>query len=476
MSHQPTPEQAEILSAARDKSRNLLITARAGTGKTSTLEMLARSIDDPMIYLVFNSANKKEAEQRMPPNCQALTINGLGHRALAAFLGRRLKVDSDKLFKLLKLELEKLEPAVRKSFYENTGTANLLKALRHAKQNGWIPAGLHSHAEPLISTNDFFESLEEIPTSIDEELIVKVSKASFQLALRGEIDFDDQILIPAIMPVTFPTTPRTLADETQDFSIINHKILQKLVRKTWLAAVGDPFQAIYAFRGAHSDSMAVLADTFNTHELKLTVSFRCSQAVIREAHWRAPDLQWPEWAREGSVQKLPRWSFSDIPDGAAVLCRNNAPIVALAFAMLKNGRYPELAGNDIMKGLVKLLQTFGTDRTPAADLHLAIDLWHEKQKKRSRVQKTLEDRAECLHIIVEQADDLGGAIAWARKLENSGRVKLMTGHKSKGMEFDNVFILDEHLIRDREQDPNLRYVMQTRSKDRLTYIRSEDRE
>jgi ATP-dependent exoDNAse (exonuclease V) beta subunit len=51
---------------------------------------------------------------------------------------------------------------------------------------------------------------------------------------------------------------------------------------------------------------------------------------------------------------------------------------------------------------------------------------------------------------------------------------MMTGHKSKGLEFHEVFILDRELIRmDRQQDQNLLYVMQTRSKERLTYITSD---
>ncbi|MCL5460465.1 ATP-binding domain-containing protein, partial [Loigolactobacillus coryniformis] len=56
----------------------------------------------------------------------------------------------------------------------------------------------------------------------------------------------------------------------------------------------------------------------------------------------------------------------------------------------------------------------------------------------------------------------------------SGPIQLMTGHKSKGLEFDNVFILDKQLLREEGQDKNLLYVMQTRAKETLTYIYLND--
>jgi DNA helicase IV len=40
----------------------------------------------------------------------------------------------------------------------------------------------------------------------------------------------------------------------------------------------------------------------------------------------------------------------------------------------------------------------------------------------------------------------------------------MTGHGSKGLEFDHVYFLDQHLIGKEEQEPNLRYVIATRAR------------
>ena len=50
----------------------------------------------------------------------------------------------------------------------------------------------------------------------------------------------------------------------------------------------------------------------------------------------------------------------------------------------------------------------------------------------------------------------------------------MTGHKAKGLEWPIVYVLDEWLCKETEQDMNLRYVMSTRSLEQLYYINSQD--
>jgi superfamily I DNA/RNA helicase len=53
-----------------------------------------------------------------------------------------------------------------------------------------------------------------------------------------------------------------------------------------------------------------------------------------------------------------------------------------------------------------------------------------------------------------------------------GRIKLMTGHRSKGLEYDRVFFLDQFLLKKEGQDPNVRYVIQTRARESLFYVES----
>ena len=114
-----------------------------------------------------------------------------------------------------------------------------------------------------------------------------------------------------------------LGDEAQDFSPLNQAMIEKLVGpNTWLCAVGDPWQSIYAFRGADTKSMSWLRQRFDMYEMTLSVSFRCPIAVVQNAHKRVPHMQWPSWAKTGTVQALEEWARS--PSSAAIICRSNA--------------------------------------------------------------------------------------------------------------------------------------------------------
>ena len=74
----PTDEQKAILKAT---GRVVRINARAGTGKTTTLSMLAKKHRNKRIlYLVFNRKAREEAQKAFPSNANVLTIHALAYR------------------------------------------------------------------------------------------------------------------------------------------------------------------------------------------------------------------------------------------------------------------------------------------------------------------------------------------------------------------------------------------------------------
>lgn len=307
-----------------------------------------------------------------------------------------------------------------------------------------------------------------------EDLVRRATIESLSQAMGGKIDYSDQILMPTVFPASFPQYPLVMIDEAQDLSELNHAMLSKLVKKR-LIAVGDPNQAIYGFRGAHENSMSLLKERFDMHELGLSISFRCPVAVVKEAQWRAPHMRWPDWAKPGEVRSLTDWGVETLPETAAIICRNNAPLFSMAIRLLSNGRYPELIGNDIGKLLLKWLKDLGKPDDKREAVLDAIDKWEEAKAKKSRVPAKVADQAECLRVFARQGEDLAGAIAYAEHVMNAhGPIQLMTGHKSKGLEFDTVFLLDKHLVKvGQGQEDNLLYVMQTRAKNELIYVTSD---
>jgi superfamily I DNA/RNA helicase len=79
-----------------------------------------------------------------------------------------------------------------------------------------------------------------------------------------------------------------------------------------------------------------------------------------------------------------------------------------------------------------------------------------------------------MRVFAEHGDSLSQAISYAEHLfAQKGTISLLTGHKSKGLEFDDVYWLDPGLVDiTSEQEANLAYVIQTRSKNKLTMLDS----
>jgi superfamily I DNA/RNA helicase len=89
--------------------------------------------------------------------------------------------------------------------------------------------------------------------------------------------------------------------------------------------------------------------------------------------------------------------------------------------------------------------------------------------------------AECMRVFAAMGKELGQALIYAEDIfKRRGPITLTTGHKAKGLEYDNVIHIDPHLVRTNpagrpasDQDRNLDYVISTRSKNLLTEVTSE---
>ena len=190
-------------------------------------------------------------------------------------------------------------------------------------------------------------------------------------------------------------------------------------------------------------------------------------------------MQWPEWAEEGSVNAPVEWTAQDIPDGAAIICRNNAPLFRLAFQLIRVGRGVTVVGSDIGPALVKALKKLGPEDMTQAQATAAVDAWEKDRLAKVKGKASVADKAECFRVFLDIGGNLVGAIAYAESIfKSSGPIQLLSGHKSKGLEWDSVFHLDPHRIpspyarteEEAEQELNVRYVIETRAKKSLTLI------
>ena len=483
----PTPEQEAIVKLGTSSDSNLMIEALAGAAKTSTLVLLAHALrGQDILCLAFNKKIKLEMEERLPDWCTSSTLNSLGHRAFGSFIHRKIYLNKAKNYHILKQWIEdNLDGDDKEYFWEHL-YEDTKDALGKAKSAGYVPEDVlaqRSNFKSLMTDEEFEEWLDFEADPLQLAAIRECLATSIDMAMmEAHIDYDDQIYISTLCTsVSFRYHSIVLIDEAQDLSALNHEMLWKITRrgKARLIAVGDQCQAIYGFRGAHQDSMELLAERFNPMtRMPLTISFRCPRTVVGEALWRAPTMRYPEWAIEGRVRKLAGWDVDALPDQATIICRNNAPLFNMAITLFANGRHAKLAAGDISKYFLKILEGLGSPDMKIDDVNTALDLWLERERAKRKDGDRVNDIAACLRIITtrEEVRNLADCVTDLKTLfARTGPIELMTGHRSKGLEFPHVFILDKQLLRiDKEQqEKNLLYVMQTRATESLTYIETE---
>lgn len=477
---EPTEEQKAIIEAALTRKESLLINALAGAAKTTTLGMICKALPAaPILSLAFNKRIAEEMTKKLPGHVKCATLNSVGHRVWMQACSRKIHLNTRKSYEALKARVDNLSKSERTEAYDTF--SDTLKLVGFAKSRGYVPDGAFPHAQRIFGDNDFFGGLEEEQSALTEQLIKGVLIDSIKMAYDGHIDFDDQIYMPVLFGGTWPTFPLVMVDEAQDLSPLNHAMLKKLA-KTRLIAVGDPWQSIYAFRGAATGSMAALAKSFEMTEMSLSISFRCPVQIVRRAQSRAPHMRWPDWAKEGAVNVLDTWSAKTIPDGAAIICRNNAPLFSCALRLLRAGRGVQLVGSDLGPQLIKTLKKLGEPSLSQEDTLNAIDAWETERLRKSRSKAATADKAECLRVFSYFGSTLGEAIAYAEHIFSaSGPIQLLSGHKSKGLEWDTVYHLDPHRIpspyaqegEGLEQEHNVKYVIETRAKETLNLVTME---
>lgn len=463
---QPTSEQEDILEYVRTQKSNLMIQAYAGTGKSATLKMIDTAIDGSHLYICFNKSIATEAMNsgEFRETTVIRTLNSLGHRIWADFCKRKLTLNKKKISDIFRLIVDEAKKPDRQDLWSRYDAVR--SGVEMARALGYIPPHHAKASKSLCDMDAVADLMEEQTDSRGLDLIDEVLTRSIAQAYDGTIDFSDQCYMPALFGGLYPRFPLTLIDEWQDLSPVQMTMIDKLRGR--IIGVGDAFQAIYGFRGAMEDSMLKARAQFSMAVLPLSISFRCPTQIVENVHWRVPSFR---AANEGGLVSSGRQRPMN---HSTVLCRNNAPLFHLALKMLTDGQRVDISGVDIANRLTTQLAKLGDEDLTQSQALTRIDEWLADRLEAE--SKTAQDTAECMRVFVRQSKTLGQAIATVKHVASlDGDIKFLTGHKAKGLEWDHVYHLDSWLLdTGRGQDPNLQYVIDTRTKDRLTYIDSKE--
>lgn len=515
--------QNAIFNEVLTGTGSISVDAKAGAAKTTVVVEATNRMPEGLTVLMmaFNASIAKELKERVPSNIQVATYNAWGNRALKAVLPFS-KLDQDKYRKLFRY-LVGQQKFVSKFVVADSSEIDAIqlevsdgstpKEAAVSVLNEWYMSGvikLVDLARQFLFAYDsetdwsWLINRYEVQwgsTYATDELGIKMAKevlavGNDQAREDGVIDFTDQVYLPILLNCPFAKFEYIVVDEAQDTNKVQREIIRRsLAPSGRLMAVGDPNQAIYGFRGADADSMDLIASEFGCKPLPLSISYRCSKAVIAEAQRIVPTIEAWENAVEGSVQYATirmGESLKMVRPGDAVLCRNTAPLISLAYSMIRDGKGVRVLGTDIGAGLISLIKTLKV--TTVNQLREALDKWldNEKEQAKKKDQPEREGRAVdkymSIYAVIEanptlfRADGIMQAIDRLFNIHGANLITLCTIHKSKGLEWDNVIIYQPSLCPSRyakqawqkQQENNLLYVGITRAKVNLYFVEATD--
>lgn len=352
----------------------------------------------------------------------------------------------------------------------------------------------------IFFTDDFNELTKYAQTSdknIDQSPLVKGLWRDFKI-IRDEqeqmIDFTDMLYLPVKKGYNIPIDPHYLmVDEAQDLSLIQHMFIDKLINKDSLrkwVAVGDPNQAIYGFAGAFTKSFEKFSEKDNVKTLPLNYCYRCGSKIVEQANEVFEDiLQSPENIHEGYVFKeLDGTDLDQIAPSDMIICRNKKPLINLYFVLINKGLSANILGEDILTPISRILKSNKKSILSAitTDLKTKADRLRQDPEKAWKAFKIEENRDIIITLVtslgLEYTDKGEKLLTYLDTIFNKEvrkkDVTLCTIHKSKGLEAEKVYILNEDLIPSKfakskeslQQEENLRYVARTRAKKELNYL------
>jgi len=493
-----TPEQQAFINEIDTTYNSIRLDAVAGSGKTTTLLAAAELLNpaETTIALAFNKKIQETLRERFPAFIECRTFNGLGHGIWTRSRGR-MKLDSRKMGSITSDVCK--ERGLGDNWHE------ILALSAQMKKSGFIHPDLWDKQPAIEGQPIDSHSLADLAAHHDIDITLDGAEAALEVLFRSciearhkRMDFDDQIYMSTYFSSDkfWTKYDNILVDEAQDLSEMQHDMLERMSHsQTRIIAVGDPNQAIYGWRGASADSMNIMSTRFNLKHMPLSVCFRCPPEIVSIAKNIVPQIQPFEGKEGGTVASLDtKWQPHDIELGSVVLCRNNAPLVALAFDLLTENIPAYFSGRNLAKGLKKVV-----DELDDGPLGAALVRWRDDKVEMAKANQKYdkadqyEDTFETLKCIQEgsQSADkrtLKSNIDYLfRKEYAEDAIELSTIHRSKGKEWDHVYFLNQHLIPGRwvqqafdegkvagqwmmQQEHNLRYVAVTRSLSKLTYI------
>lgn len=464
----PTTEQTKALDLFGTGS-DLVIQARAGAGKTSTLKLLAESTSGRGQYLAFNKSIVTEAGQKMPRNVTASTIHSLAFRNYGARFKHRLnsrRMRSNELARLLGLDpFVVTYGSQRKVLPAGFLAGHVMKAVeRFCSSADPEPTARHiAYIDGIDLPDDDGHRTYENNDAVAEYLVGAVREAWQDLTRDdGSLPFGHHVYLKG-WQLTDPQIPADfiLLDEAQDVAPVMYAIFAAQ-RNAQLVAVGDDAQEIYAFTGA----VNAMAQMETEHRATLSQSFRFGPAIAEVANRVLEMLDTPPLVGTNEIASI----VGSVAEPDCILTRTNAVAVEQVLIAQRAGRRPHLMGGGYeVVSFARAARDLQNGRSTEHRDLACFTTWGEVQEY---VEQDVQ--GEDLRLMVKLVDEFGTQTVLDAldnmTPEDAADVVISTAHKSKGREWRSVQLAADFnreregvLVRPEPEELRLLYVAATRA-------------
>lgn len=316
--------------------------------------------------------------------------------------------------------------------------------------------------------------------NITLKLMETTRESPLTLNGRSVISFTDMIWLPHANGWMPPEKyDRIILDEAQDQSPARTElVLNALAYGGRLLAAGDPRQAINAWCGSDIDSLPNLVSELKAGVLPLSISYRLPLSVIELAREINPDIEPATNAIEGNVSSIEADEiYHNLSPGDVFLSRLNYPLIKACFGLVARGKKANIQGRDLFNRFVYRINCW--QPSTIEDLRKSIVDWHGAITLRlleaGKTSTLIDDEAKSLLEFTRHASTISEVhktmLAFFSDEINNSLIKLSSVHRAKGLEWDNVYMLNNTFHPERGgEEKNIYYVSITRSKENLTFV------
>lgn len=493
-----SPQQDAIWDELKNGDRNMTVEALAGTGKTFTLVEGLKRIKKGVraAFVAYNKSIAQELQAKVPSGVVASTMHSMGFSAVKKALGD-VEVDQYKVPKLITEELGGSDDKpLRGDEYDlKLVVEKLVSLAKNTLAGDTEPTASNEALQGIITHFGI-----EVPGTVSEEEAYDLTRTVLKRCAEetDSIDYDDMTWLPVVRGFSGEKYDLLCVDEAQDLNKCRQRLCLNSGER--IVIVGDKNQAIYGFSGADVDSIDNMTDYLRNppgdHDplghgtMPLTVTYRCPVSHVERAKRIVPALEARPNAPQGTiVEGLDiKQVLKDVEPGDLLICRTNAPVCEVAFKLLAQKKRVRIPGRDIGQGLLAVLRKSRQQDVQA--LLSWLGQWRDKEETRLRKKKyvsetqlqQLEDKYQCLIAFSQgcaTVDEMTRSINQVfSDTASAGQITCSSIHRAKGLESERVLVLCPELLPapwakqqwEKQQEWNLKYVAETRSKDYLGFV------